>query len=170
VAARLTTAVRTDDIVARLGGDEFAILVNNTTDAQCIQIITKRVFNAFSAPFEIEGIEIAVKASIGVAVARPDEHDAQAFLERADRAMYHVKRPAVTAISFRWMTGWCQMMSRLQAGLQVCSSKLAKSISRFTGVFNEWFQPPVYDDEARTAVAAGNHIDDHALEACRQSA
>src|SRR5581483_8902634 len=79
-AKRLRNIVREDDLVARIGGDEFALLVNHSDAAE----IAQRVGGALGRPVEAAGYELAVSASIGIAVgSRPHE-----ILRHADMAMY----------------------------------------------------------------------------------
>ena len=92
VAERLSSIARADDTVARLGGDEFTVLVAEATGVDDIKAVVQRIADVFSAPFEIEGAEIPLTASIGVAAAASGEVDANAILDRADLAMYRVKR------------------------------------------------------------------------------
>jgi len=92
VAERLGAAARTGDTVARLGGDEFTVLVAEATGPDDIKAVVQRIADVFSVPFEIEGIDISLTASIGVAMASPNDGEADAILDRADLAMYRVKR------------------------------------------------------------------------------
>jgi diguanylate cyclase (GGDEF)-like protein len=83
VARRLEHCVRAEDTVARLGGDEFALLVSHASDD-----VAERVRAAFDSPFTVDGQELAVGASVGVATGAGDP---DALLAAADRAMYAVK-------------------------------------------------------------------------------
>jgi diguanylate cyclase (GGDEF)-like protein len=103
-AARLSTVVRGNDTVARLGGDEFVVLLDGLTGEAALQELMGRITAAIEEPITLpEGTTVRVGASLGCAVTRDGEEDADAFLERADRAMYEVKhagrssrRPALT--------------------------------------------------------------------------
>jgi diguanylate cyclase (GGDEF)-like protein len=91
-AQRLMANVRSSDTLARLGGDEFAVLLEgNPDDAHAI---ARRISRAFDEPFVVDGQEILVRPSVGLAVASPDgrETSAQALLKQADVAMYSAKR------------------------------------------------------------------------------
>lgn len=92
VADRLVSSVRDGDLVARLGGDEFAVLVHGVGAGSAASAVARRLRAAFKAPFVVAGQEIAAKASIGRAVLGQDGAEAQALLQRADRAMYRDKR------------------------------------------------------------------------------
>jgi diguanylate cyclase (GGDEF)-like protein/PAS domain S-box-containing protein len=91
VAARLRSCVRPGDTRARLAGDEFAILLDDLDDERAAVAVAKRVGARLEAPFEIEEMEIAVRASIGISLgqtpdARPDD-----LMRDADVAMYEAK-------------------------------------------------------------------------------
>lgn len=89
---RIVDCVREGDIVARVGGDEFALLLQGDSDAS--DLIAQRVAEAFAHPFMVDGHEILMHASIGVAVASPEEPavEAQTLIKRADLAMYTAKK------------------------------------------------------------------------------
>jgi diguanylate cyclase (GGDEF)-like protein len=91
VAGRLRAALREVDTVARLGGDEFAIVLAQP-QRESVTAVAGRLIEALQVPFVIQGEELRVTASIGVAVdpdatASPDQ-----LLRDADAAMYQVKR------------------------------------------------------------------------------
>jgi diguanylate cyclase (GGDEF)-like protein/PAS domain S-box-containing protein len=92
VAGRVQACLRPGDTVARLGGDEFAVLLEDTASAAEATAVTERIFDAMAAPFDIEGKELAVRASVGIAVGGADSaRDADALLRDADVAMYVAK-------------------------------------------------------------------------------
>ena len=90
VAERLLHSTRGADSVARLGGDEFAILLEHARADQEARTVVERVTRALLRPFSLEGKEVFVGASIGIAGAAngdgPDE-----LLRNADVAMYRAK-------------------------------------------------------------------------------
>jgi diguanylate cyclase (GGDEF)-like protein len=93
VADRIQQATRTGDTVARLGGDEFAILIED--DPEIAHDTAQRVVEAFDEPFSVEGREVFVRPSLGLAVAPcVSEADVSAddLFRRADLAMYSAKR------------------------------------------------------------------------------
>jgi diguanylate cyclase (GGDEF)-like protein/PAS domain S-box-containing protein len=90
-AERMKTAVRTADTIARFGGDEFAILIEDALDNDAPMIAVQRVLDCMRSPFHLEGKEVFVSASIGIAVADPD-HSASDLLRNADMAMYIAKQ------------------------------------------------------------------------------
>ena len=91
VGKRLRETVRETDVVARMGGDEFAVLVEGGADARTVEALSQRIVEAVGRPMVVDGVEIAVKASVGAAL--PDgTNDRDELVKRADRAMYSAKR------------------------------------------------------------------------------
>ena len=99
VGDRLAVAVRAADTVARLGGDEFAVLMEGGQAES--HTAARRVVQAFDPPFVIEGQELLVRPSVGLAVAasNDDAVTAKELLRRADVAMYTAKRSRSSGLS-----------------------------------------------------------------------
>jgi diguanylate cyclase (GGDEF)-like protein/PAS domain S-box-containing protein len=101
IAARLQEATRDTDLVARPGGDEFLMLladleqtspvVDENGAAISAQAVAHRVLESFEAPFEVDGTELYVTASIGISVFPLDAADATSLLRNADSAVYLAK-------------------------------------------------------------------------------
>ncbi len=92
IAQRLAEVVRDpDDIVARLGGDEFVVLVRGVHDSAAVDVLCERLTRAISAPVTVDGIEVSVGVSIGIALAPEQGTDYGTLLQRADIAMYDAK-------------------------------------------------------------------------------
>ena len=89
VAERLQTGVRAADTVARLGGDEFAVLIEQAED-EVVDRIAERMLAAFHAPYRVEGDNLKISASIGVASSAAHK-TAEDLLRNADIAMYSAK-------------------------------------------------------------------------------
>jgi diguanylate cyclase (GGDEF)-like protein/PAS domain S-box-containing protein len=90
VADRLTSALRPGDTAARLGGDEFAVLIEDENSLNVAVPIAERVQRALDAPFPLNGREVFVTVSIGIADLRADD-TADDLLRNADVAMYRAK-------------------------------------------------------------------------------
>jgi diguanylate cyclase (GGDEF)-like protein len=88
VAARLEACLRPSDTIARLGGDEFAVLIEEIDDTADAATAASRVLESLADPIAIEGREVYVGASVGIA-AGPE--DAETLLRDADLAMYRAK-------------------------------------------------------------------------------
>ena len=89
-ARRISSVVRPSDTVARLGGDEFAILCEDMKSEQDAVTIAERLCREFTSPTTVEGREIPLTASIGIAFAQEGD-DPDSLLRHADSAMYSVK-------------------------------------------------------------------------------
>lgn len=91
VAARLGGVLRTGDSAARFGGDEFVILCEDITgERQAIQI-AERISRSLSAPFLLDGDEVFVQTSVGIALAGDANARPEALIRDADAAMYRAK-------------------------------------------------------------------------------
>jgi diguanylate cyclase (GGDEF)-like protein/PAS domain S-box-containing protein len=92
VACRLRTSVREGDTVARLGGDEFAI-VQAGIDLQASESssLAERLVEILGAPYDIQGHQLNIGVSIGIAFAPNDGEDPDQLLKNADMALYRAK-------------------------------------------------------------------------------
>ncbi len=90
VAGRLTASLRPADTTARLGGDEFAVLLEDVPREQVLAT-ADRLGAALAAPLAVDGTDVSVTASIGVATGARAGHDAEELLRNADTAMYAAK-------------------------------------------------------------------------------
>ncbi len=87
---RLSSCVREGDLIARLGGDEFAVLVEEAERAADVHEIAERIGAAMSRPFKLQGKEVFVNASIGIARSEHGE-TSDVLVRNADVAMYVAK-------------------------------------------------------------------------------
>lgn len=91
VTERLRSSLRGGDEMARMGGDEFTVLLRQVGDPSAANHVVDRLLAALREPLVVEGTEVALGVSIGVALAGPDS-TADSLLARADEALYAVKR------------------------------------------------------------------------------
>ncbi|WP_374351583.1 diguanylate cyclase domain-containing protein [Chitinimonas sp.] len=91
VAKRLVACVRASDTVSRQGGDEFMVLLGNLTDRHAAIQVAEKMLASLAEPVELDGQQLRVRASIGIAIC-PEHGDNTASLRRhADIAMYQAK-------------------------------------------------------------------------------
>jgi diguanylate cyclase (GGDEF)-like protein len=92
VAARLKTSLRETDVLGRLGGDEFAIIQAGEPDQRGAAVsFAERIIEVLSAPFLIDGHEVNIGTSIGIALAPEHAKDPDGLLKMADLALYRAK-------------------------------------------------------------------------------
>jgi diguanylate cyclase (GGDEF)-like protein/PAS domain S-box-containing protein len=91
VAERMSGCLRDGDTIARLGGDEFAILQGGVKLPDDAIALAARLIETVSAPFDLDGDEVVIGISIGIAIAPTDATDADRLLKNADMALYRAK-------------------------------------------------------------------------------
>ncbi len=92
VSARLLQLVREGDTVSRLGGDEFVVILNGIGDAAAIgDLLDARLIPAMREPHQVEGSELYVSCSVGVAIYPDHGTDMDTLMRHADAAMYQAK-------------------------------------------------------------------------------
>ena len=93
VASRLQSALRESDVVARMGGDEFIVLLNELDNVADIEMVATKIIALISRPCtNLDGHDIQVSPSIGIAVFPQDGHNLETLCQHADAAMYQSKR------------------------------------------------------------------------------
>jgi diguanylate cyclase (GGDEF)-like protein/PAS domain S-box-containing protein len=90
-AARMRACVREADIVARLGGDEFAVVQTTFERPEDATSLATRLIDAVSAPYQLDGHQVIVGASIGIAIAPGDGTAPDQLMKNADLALYRCK-------------------------------------------------------------------------------
>ena len=91
VAAKLRDILPRTDRIARLGGDEFAILQISAAQPGSSIALAKKIIEVVGQPNSIDGHDVTVGASVGIAIARPGDMNTDNFLKSADLAMYSAK-------------------------------------------------------------------------------
>ena len=91
VAIRLKNCIRDGDTVARLGGDEFIVMLDAMATPDHTYLIAEKILGALSKPFSLQGREIFITASIGIAVYPDDGENYETLVRNADIAMYRAK-------------------------------------------------------------------------------
>ncbi len=91
-AARIAQDARESDTVARLGGDEFGIVLAALEDHESTLLAARRVGQRADGPFRFAGESLRIGASVGTATCPDDGDDPDVLVEKADQAMYVMKR------------------------------------------------------------------------------
>lgn len=99
-AERLQGCVRDSDTIARLGGDEFTIILENLSDGTEPKIVARKILEAMTSPFSLEGQDIYVTPSIGITLFPQDDDNVDGLLKNADAAMYQVKANGRNGVQF----------------------------------------------------------------------
>ncbi|RZA30850.1 MAG: GGDEF domain-containing protein, partial [Lysobacteraceae bacterium] len=98
--ARLSAGVRKTDMVARLAGDEFVVVLEMLADAADAEDTARKLLDRLREPYLLGSASVTVGASIGIALHRPDDPpDVEAWMVRADHAMYAVKRTGKNGVA-----------------------------------------------------------------------
>ncbi len=135
-ADRMRSCVRDEDIVARLGGDEFAIVQVPSEQGANINALAARLIEAVGAPYDIEGHQVVIGASVGIAIAPADGDKPDALMKNADLALYRAKADGGGAFRFFEI----EMDARMQAR-RALELELRKAIVK--GEFELDYQPIV---------------------------
>jgi diguanylate cyclase (GGDEF)-like protein len=136
VAERIIACVRGEDVAARLGGDEFGILMIDRSGLDDAITVAGRLLDALAAPFLIQGRELLVGVSIGIAAARPSGERADELLRNADVAMYTAKATGKHRFAVFEPTMHAALVARHEL-----SSELSRSVAR--GELEVFYQPIV---------------------------
>jgi diguanylate cyclase (GGDEF)-like protein len=136
VADRLRNCLREGDNVARLGGDEFAILQANIKEPAETTSLMARIIEVIGAPFDLDGHQVVVGVSIGVAMAPADAADPGQILKLADIALYRAK--AEGRGTYRFFEP--EMDARMQAR-RALELDLRRAVTN--GEFELYYQPLV---------------------------
>ena len=91
VAGRLNGCVRPGDVVARLGGDEFVVILEGVKDEAEAINVAERIQHSLSQPFYLDGRELFMSVSVGIAMSQPGVERPEEYLRDADLAMYRAK-------------------------------------------------------------------------------
>ena len=90
-AQRLALCLREEDVLARLGGDEFVVLLPQLSHTQDAAVVARKLIASLIRPFDIDGQELSISTSIGIALHPADGNDVDQLLKHADTAMYDAK-------------------------------------------------------------------------------
>jgi len=136
VADRLRRLVRESDTIARMGGDEFAIAQVAIADPADATALAQRIIKSMSEPFDIDGRQAVVGASVGIAVGPGDGTSPDELLRNADLALYRAKGDGRGTFRFFESEMDLQMQAR-----RILEQDLRKALP--AGEFELYYQPVV---------------------------
>jgi len=99
-AERITEEIRETDTVARIGGDEFVIILSSLPESDIAKRIAASLVDSIACQLNVDGIDIAVSASIGISLYPENGVTAEELIRSADQAMYRVKRQGKNSFGF----------------------------------------------------------------------
>lgn len=134
VAKRLSSVFREIDTVARFGGDEFVAVIQNVEREEQIVSICERVLSIFKTPFDANGEEVYLSASIGIALYPDNGDEPTVLIKNADMAMYKAKEEGKMNFAF-----FSEEMNRKAHETLIMKSKLHRALER--GEFLLHYQP-----------------------------
>lgn len=91
VTVRLQSVAGQGDLIVRMGGDEFIVAQRSVSSRDAAEQMARRIFEQVSAPYCIEGHDIVIGASIGIAMSPEDGASVETLLSRSDKALYRAK-------------------------------------------------------------------------------
>jgi diguanylate cyclase (GGDEF)-like protein len=144
LGARIAASVRGSDLVGRLGGDEFVVLIESFGAPEALNEVAQKVVRAASAPISVDGQELALSVSVGIAIAPGDGRDEQTLMRNADVAMYRAKSQGRNGYSF-----YAEQMSADARERLALEAELARAVER--GELRVYFQPKIRVSDGRIA-------------------
>ncbi len=114
-AARLTQCIRSGDTVGRFGGDEFGAVLSDLAKPGDASIVAQKMIDALARPFDLDGHDTYVGASVGITLFPGDSEEAGALIMNADTAMYRAKEQGRS--TYQYFTR--EMNERALARMQV---------------------------------------------------
>ncbi|MGB0733281.1 MAG: EAL domain-containing protein, partial [Pontibacterium sp.] len=136
VAKRIRHAVQESDMPARLGGDEFGVILSPAEDQETVAKIAGRIQSVLARPFYLDGGELQITTSIGIALVPRDGNEADLLIKHADLAMYQAK--SMGRNQFRFFTS--SLHDKLQTYMRF-TQEMPSALE--SGQFTLFYQPQV---------------------------
>ncbi len=136
VTARLQALIRETDTIARMGGDEFAVLQSAIAQPADATVLALRIIEAISEPFDLDGSQVVIGTSVGIAVGPADGTSPDQLIRNADLALYRAKGDGRNTYRFFGPEMDAQMQVR-----RSMESDLRKALAN--GEFELHYQPVV---------------------------
>jgi diguanylate cyclase (GGDEF)-like protein len=136
VTDRLRTLMRETDTVARMGGDEFAVMQVGISQPSDATVLAYRIIEALGAPYDIDGQQVIIGTSVGIAVGPTDGVDPDQIIRNADLALYRAKGDGRGTYRF-----FEQEMDTEMQGRRILEYDLRRAL--LAGEFELHYQPVV---------------------------
>src|SRR6185503_4595059 len=134
VARRLKSALREGDSLARISGDEFTVIASGLRNPRHASVVAEAVLKSLRNPFEVEGQELYISASVGISLYPQDALDAETLQRNADNAMYRAKSGGKNRFEYFLPEMRASMSQRLEV-----ETHLRRALER--GEFCVYYQP-----------------------------
>jgi len=144
LGSRIAASVRSSDLIGRMGGDEFVVLLESFGSREALHEVAQKIVRAASQPLVLDGQELALSISLGIAVAPVDGADEQALMRNADVAMYRAKSEGRNGYSF-----YAEQMSADARERLTMEAELSRALER--GELRVYFQPKIRIADGRIA-------------------
>jgi diguanylate cyclase (GGDEF)-like protein/PAS domain S-box-containing protein len=145
-ARRISSCLRGTSTVARLGGDEFLVILPGLTDVEASTQVAQRILATFEPPYLLNGQEVFVTTSIGIAIFPYDSDNSGMLLQHADAAMYQAKNKGKSAYAV-----FAPEMTEISHERLQMESLMRRALEQQE--FELYFQPIVRTDTGNLAFA-----------------
>ncbi|HEY0393269.1 MAG TPA: EAL domain-containing protein [Candidatus Elarobacter sp.] len=140
LSARVSKVIGAAGVLARWGGDEFVVIVPSALDDEIIELLARSFIHTIAEPFSVDGIELAISASVGIAVYPRDGAEPSVLIRNADTAMYKAKHDMGSGVAF-----FSDELHAIAANRHYVQNELRRAIT--DGGLELYYQPIV---EARS--------------------
>ncbi|MDH4189284.1 MAG: EAL domain-containing protein [Betaproteobacteria bacterium] len=146
VGERLKRTLRAEDLIARIGGDEFVVVISDAASDEVIGVVARKIIDALSRPYLVEGREVVVTASLGIGIYPSDGENCAQLLRNADSAMYHSKELGKNRFCF-----YNENLTRRAVERVTLETALRQALPR--GEFRLVYQPIIENGQPLSAEA-----------------
>lgn len=147
-ADRMKECVRDSDTLCRIGGDEFGLVLQNLNREDGAGIVAQKLVSKLSQRFEINGSDVYIGASIGIALYPKDGEDTDTLVRKADGALFIAKEEGKGL--YRYASGEMELVNRSRLAIE---SRMHRALERNEFVIH--YQPQVSVEQATPGMHAG---------------
>ncbi len=144
VADRIKECIRESDTVARMGGDEFTVILTHVASSHNVVTVARKILDRVYEPLLLDGRELFISSSIGIAMFPEDAHDLEGLMQGADTALYKAKDLGKNGYQF-----FSREMNRRAIQRLTLQSQLRQALN--AQEFLVYYQPQLLLDPCRPA-------------------